>query len=145
MQKGCFSEHNDLLTLPIAKKMSTNPMGQVLVIGKDMENVNILMSVCKNCGLNPKERFVFIYEARKVDNYNYNELQNNKKWAAIMVGSLPHSAHGKENSSSILVQMENTIGYPPVVRLDANGGLKITKSNFKKSVTELLTKGIISL
>lgn len=109
-----------------------------------MEDVNILKSVVKSYGLNPKERFVFVQEPRKVDRYKYFDLQNNDKWAAIMVGSLPHSAHGKEDSSSILVQMETTLGYPPVVRLSANGSLKITKSNFKKSVNELLTYGIVA-
>ncbi len=121
-----------------------NPMGQILVIGKGMEDVNILMSVCKSFGLNPKERFVFIYEPKKVDSFRFNELQNNHKWAAIIAGNLPHSAHGKENASSILVQMETANGYPPVIRLCANGGLKITKSNFRKSVTELLSTGIIA-
>ena len=121
-----------------------NPEGLVLVIGKNMEDVNILKSVVKSYGLNPKERFVFVWEPRKVDGYKYFDLQNNDKWAAIMVGSLPHSAHGKEDSSSILVQMETTPGYPPVVRLSANGSLKITKSNFKKSVNELLTYGIVA-
>lgn len=37
-----------------------NPEGLVLVIGKNMEDVNILKSVVKSYGLNPKERFVFV-------------------------------------------------------------------------------------
>ncbi len=121
-----------------------NPEGLVLVIGKNMEDVNILKSVVKSYGLNPKERFVFVNEPKKVDGYRFFDLQNNNKWAAIMVGSLPHSAHGKEDSRSILVQMENAPGYPPVIRLNANGSLKITKSNFKKSMNDLLEFGIIA-
>lgn len=80
---------------------------------------------------------IFVWAFRKVDGYNYFDLRKNDKWAAIMISYL---SHDKEDTSSVLVQMEITSGYTRVVY----GGLKITNSNFKKSMNSLIHYGIIA-
>ena len=50
---------------------------------------------------------------------------------------MPHSGSGKGDYSSVISAIEAEEGYPPVVRLGSNG-LKITKSDFRSKLTEMI-------
>ena len=58
--------------------------------------------------------------------------------------TLPHSAKGKGDFSSIITMMETTDGYTKVRRLCSNGQLKITKSNLKQTIHEEIENGYLA-
>ena len=76
--------------------------------------------------------------------YPYQKLQYNAKYRVVLVGPIPHSTCSKGDFSSVITMMEKTPGYPRIVRLDGNNELKITKSNFKKTLTDLIEEGYIA-
>ena len=61
-----------------------------------------------------------------------------------MVGPAPHSTHEKGNSGSIISEMESHPDmYPRVIRLGSSGGLKITKSDFREKLEQLVREEYI--
>ena len=55
----------------------------------------------------------------------------------LIVGPMPHSGSGKGGYGSVISALESEDGYPPVVRLGSNG-LKITKSDFRAKLEEMI-------
>ena len=55
---------------------------------------------------------------------------------------MPHSGKEKGEHGSIIAAIENQEGYPPIIRLGANG-LKITKTDFKEKLIEAQNKNVI--
>ena len=84
-----------------------------------------------------KEQLELCLEYKKAAAYNIEKLKNNK-YAAVLVGPMPHSGAGKGSYSSIITAMENTAGYPPVF-LIVNNGMKITKSSLKRALRQVMT------
>jgi len=64
-------------------------------------------------------------------------MQWQPTYSLIMVGPMPHSGSAKGDYSNIISALESEDGYPPVVRLGSNG-LKITKSDFKSKLIEMV-------
>lgn len=60
-----------------------------------------------------------------------------------MIGPVPHSSVGKNDSSSVIAEMKNEEGYPKVIVLDDSNGLKITKTNFKEKLYKLIEENYI--
>ena len=54
-----------------------------------------------------------------------------------------HSGHGKGDSRSIISEIEKKAGYPRVERLMSGHDLKITKTNFREKLNQLLEEGYI--
>lgn len=128
---------------------STSPMidehtklGKIVVIGESAIKEEVLFGVCKSLGIR-KERLELCLEYVHTQKFNYRKMQYASNYSLVLFGPVPHSAKGKGDSESIIVEIEKQNGYPPVIRLEAGNELKITKNNFKKALCEALTRGII--
>lgn len=85
------------------------------------------------------DRFEFFLDYDGSQKYNYSKLRYSDKYAAVIVGPIPHSTVGKGNYSSAIVAMETEQGYPPVFRVD-----KITNNSFRSVMDELQQKNIVA-
>ena len=120
----------------------TRKDGKILVIGESDVKVDKLIGVIKALGLR-KERFEFCLEYSKAKTYQYNKLQYNPNYRAVLFGPVPHSSVGKNESGSVIAEMQSKEGYPRVELLSSNNALKITKSNFTEKLQELMQKDYI--
>lgn len=122
--------------------LMTWPDGHVLVLGAIPRMVEDLRGVGRSLGIE-KRRFEFI-EYDDVTNHNFRNIAYSSKYCAIIAGSNPHSARGMAGDSSIITHIENHRDmFPEVKRVSANGSLKITKTNFRRALEELIDRGII--
>ena len=64
-------------------------------------------------------------------------------YSLILVGPMPHSTTGKGDFSSTIAAMEQTEGYPPVIRLGSNG-LKVSKSGIRDALIKGMDDGILA-
>ena len=119
----------------------TSKTGLIVVIGESQVEERKMQGVLKDFGIR-KERLECClgYEAAK--KFPYKKLYYQSRYSLVLVGSMGHKAQDIDSHSSAISMMENTKGYPMVIRLGTNG-LKITKSNFQKAIEEALRKGII--
>ncbi len=117
--------------------------GKIVVIAGSEVEERILVAICKNCGIG-KERLEFCLDYDKAQTYNYKKLRYNSAYSVVLFGAVPHSATGKGDSGSVVAELESQSGYPPIKRLMAGSELKITKSNFKNAIKELLDSNIIN-
>lgn len=115
--------------------------GIILVIGQVDVKDKDLLAVGKSLGIS-KDRFELHLDYNDGAEFNFNKLCYNPDYCAILVGPMPHSGISKGNASSVIANIEKGVGYPPVVRL-GNGGLKVSKSNFKEALQTLITDGKI--
>lgn len=117
--------------------------GKIVVIGGSDVDERILSGICKNYGIG-KERLEFCLDYDKAQTYNYKKLRYNSAYSVVLFGAVPHSATGKGDSGSVIAELESQSGYPPIKRLMAGSELKITKSNFKNIIKELIDSNIIN-
>lgn len=110
--------------------------GKIVVIGQSDVKVEALLSVAKQLGLD-KNRFELHLEYEDAKTFNFRKMQWQPTYSLLMVGPMPHSGSGKGDYSSVISAIEDEEGYPPVVRLGSNG-LKITKSDFRSKLTEMI-------
>lgn len=96
----------------------------------------------KSFGLD-KNRFEFCLDYNKAKTYPYKKLRYNPDYRVIILGAVPHSSTGKNDSSSVIAEMKNHEGYPRVEVLSGNNEVKITKSNFKEAVHRLMCENYI--
>lgn len=120
----------------------TEKNGKIVVIGESEAKENVLQGVVKSLGLE-KDRFVFCLSYEKAKTYQYSKLRYNPNYRVVMFGPVPHSSTGKNDSSSVIVEMQNKEGYPRVEVLSSNNAVKITKSNFKESLEKLISLNYI--
>lgn len=126
---------NDSTSLP-------NRRGKIVIVGESEISKQQLEGIAKECGIE-KSRLEFCLDYYEAKRFNFRKLQYNENYSAILVGPMPHSTWGKDDFSSVLSALEKSDGYPPVSRLGSNC-LKITKSNFKSILMDLLDKRIVS-
>ena len=126
---------NDSTSLP-------NRRGKIVIVGESEISKQQLEGIAKECGIE-KSRLEFCLDYYEAKRFNFRKLQYNENYSAILVGPMPHSTWGKDDFSSVLSALENSDGYPPVSRLGSNC-LKITKSNFKSILMDLLDKRVVS-
>lgn len=74
---------------------------------------------------------------KKLKRLNYEKYKYNDNYVGILCGPIPHSVNQKYYSTSIMNEMENCEGYPPIVRLIANNTYKITNGSLKRGIEEL--------
>lgn len=110
--------------------------GKIVVIGQSDVKVEALLSVAKQLGLD-KNRFELHLEYEDAKTFNFRKMQWQPTYSLLMVGPMPHSGSGKGDYGSVISAIEAEEGYPPVVRLGSNG-LKITKSDFRSKLTEMI-------
>lgn len=117
------------------------PDGKIVVIGESEVKVQILIAIAEQFGIS-RDRLEFCLDYDKAKTYNYDKLYFEPKYRAVLFGPLPHSTSGKEDFSSVITKMENTVGYPQIIRISESdsGHLKITKSSFRKAIENLMTK-----
>lgn len=132
------------LTEFISKEDDRYKSGKIVVIAGSEVKERILVAICKEFNIG-KDRLEFCLDYDKAQTYNYWKLRNNPSYSVILFGAVPHSATGKGVSGSVVAELESQSGYPPIKRLTTGGGeLKITKSNFKCAIKELLDSNIIN-
>ena len=110
--------------------------GKIVVIGQSDGKPDALLSIAKQLGLD-KNRFELYLDYEDAKAFNFRKMQWQPTYSLLMVGPMPHSGISKGDYGSIIVALEAEEGYPPVVRLGSNG-LKITKSDFRAKLTEMI-------
>ena len=118
------------------------PSGKIVVLGSSECPKNRLLGVAKELGFD-KKRFEFCLDYDEVVKYDYRSIQYRPHYRVVLAGPMPHKTTGTGDYSSVISAMENESGYPRVERLTANQALKITKSNFKAKLVELLASGFL--
>lgn len=120
----------------------TNKDGKIVVIGQTEVKLNILEGIIKSLHLD-KNRFEFCLDYNDSKTFNYKKLQYAPNYRVVMVGPIPHSSVGKNNSSSVIAEMKNKEGYPRVEILNDSNELKITKSSFRSTLEKLIKENYI--
>lgn len=115
---------------------------KIAVIGKTSVRKEELILVGKKIGIS-KKRLLFFTNYNDTKSRNLDSMLWNPAYGAILFGPVPHSGHGKGDSSSIITMFENANGYPKVERLLSGFELKITKSNFRMKLQQLIDEGVI--
>lgn len=115
--------------------------GKIIVIGQSDIKSDVLLSIAKQLGLD-KDRFELYLSYEDAKTFDFRKIQWNTQYSLLMVGPMPHSGAGKGDHGSIISALETEDGYPPVVRLGSNG-LKITKSDFRGKLAEMIEIGLI--
>ena len=116
--------------------------GKIVVIGQTSTNVDILIGVAKNFGFQ-KDRFEFYLDYNDPKRFDNRKMQYSPNYSCILVGPMPHSGIQKGEYSSIIAALMEEEGYPPVCKMGQDE-LKITKSSFRRTLEELISKGIIA-
>ena len=106
---------------------------KIAVLGGSMAKSHHLLGIAKQLGFQ-KNQFEFCLSYDEMKTYHFDKLRNSAKYAAIVVGPIPHSTTGTGNYSSVITAMEKDKGYPPVFRVE-----KITRSSFRNVVTQIKT------
>ena len=120
----------------------TDPKGKIVVIGGTEVKESVLLGIIKSLGLD-KSRFEFCLDYDKTKTYCYKKLRYNPNYRVVMFGPVQHSSTGKNDSSSVIAEMQNNEGYPRVMVLNGNNSVKITKSNFKEGLQKLVEEKYI--
>ncbi len=145
-EQGRLQELLDLLLLPDLlepeNKYETHRDGKIVVVGGSAVNKDVLLAIAKGLGIN-KDRFEFCLGYDDAKRFNFKKLQYAPNYRVVLVGPMPHSVVGKDDNSSIIARMENVEGFPRVERLIGGRELKITKSNFREKLQELITEDYI--
>ena len=125
-----------------APKFESYKTGKIVVIGQSEVKEEMLKQIANKAGID-KNRFEFCLDYEQTKSYNYRKLQYEPLYRVVLVGPTPHKTEGTGESSSVIAEMENGEGYPRVIRLMAGEKLKITKTNFKNALADLLSEGYI--
>ncbi len=134
----------DLLTSE-AEPLHTFANGRILVIGGQTVPIDKLRMTVNKLGLDIS-RFEFELDYEGAQTYNYGKLAYSTQYRVILVGATPHSTTGTGQSGSLLAELENHPDkYPRTIALRTEEGtLKITKSNFKKALADLIAEHYIA-
>ncbi len=120
----------------------TNKDGKIVVIGQAEVKINVLEGIIKSLHLD-KSRFEFCLDYNDSKTFNYKKLQYSPNYRVVMFGPVPHSSVGKRDSSSVIAEMKNREGYPKVITLNDGNELKITKTNFRMALENLIKENYI--
>ena len=123
-------------------KYETYSNGKIVVIGASDVKEDVLRTIAGKAGVD-RNRLEFCLDYNDAQKYNYKKLYYAPQYRVVMFGAVPHSTIGTGDSGSLIAEMEHTKGYPRVIRLTAGDRLKITKSNFKKSIEGLVREEYI--
>lgn len=120
----------------------TNKDGKIVVIGQTEVKINVLEGIIKSLNLD-KNRFEFCLDYNDSKTFNYKKMQYSPNYRVVMFGPVPHSSVGKRDSSSVIAEMKNKEGYPKVITLNDGNELKITKTNFRMALENLIKEDYI--
>lgn len=116
--------------------------GKIIVVGGTEVKEEVLLSVAKKLGLD-KNRFEFCLNYEAIQKYDFKKMQYAPQYRVVLFGPSPHSGRGKGDSGSIIAELETSKVYPRVVRMQSGNELKITKSNFKETLMQLIEENYI--
>lgn len=117
-------------------KYQSYKTGKIIVIGQSEVKPDVFYAIAKKLGID-KDRLELYLDYKAAKKFDFKKLQWQPSYSLIMVGPMPHSGEEKGEFGSIIAAVEQTDGYPPVVRLGTNE-LKITKSNFRSKLQEMI-------
>ena len=132
---------NLLDLLGVSSVDSVAQKGIIVVVGDSEVSKQCLLAIGKECGIS-KDRFEFCLSYDEAKRFNFKKTQYSDRYSLIMIGPMPHSSYGSGDFSSALSALRNTEGYPPIVTLGAQS-LKITKTNFKNTLEQLIHNNIL--
>ena len=114
-------------------------LGKIIVLGASAVNVDKLRSTARKKGFDP-DRFEFQLEYDRLKHFNFGKIRGTMGYVAILAGPMPHSTPGATEASSFIAQVENNPDdYPPLIKMQAGGDLKITLNSFKHALGQLDT------
>lgn len=116
--------------------------GKIVILGSSSVKERDIFGLVKQLGID-KGRLECCLDYDSTVTFNYKKMMYNPNYSLILVGPMPHSTTGKGDFSSAVVAMEQTEGYPPVIRLGSNG-LKISKSGIKDALTGAMKSGVLA-
>ena len=90
-----------------------------------------------------KKRFEFCLEYKEIQKYDFRKMQYAPQYRVVLFGPVPHSGHGKGDSGSIIAEIEKSEAFPRVERLISGQELKITKTNFREKLQQLIEEEYI--
>lgn len=126
-----------------AEPLGAWPEGKVVVFGDAQVRPKDLWGVAKELGIS-RDRIDFVDHNESV-RYDFRKLEYNHNVVAVVFGAIPHSTSGKGSYSSVIARMERMRDvFPRVVRLTANGSLKVTKTNFREKLESLINSGLLA-
>ena len=131
----------DLLpaTEPSYKPYNT---GKIIILGGSSVKEKDIIGLVKQLGIE-KDRLECCLDYESTVNFNYKKMMYDPNYSLILVGPMPHSTTGKGDFSSTIAAMEQTEGYPPVIRL-GNNGLKVSKSGIRDALIKAMESGLLA-
>ncbi len=123
-------------------EVETYKNGKIVVIGESEIKEDLLKGIAKSLGID-KNRFEFCLSYKGAKSFNYSKMRYNPNYRAIVFGPIPHKTQGTGDYASTIANVENSDGYPRVVRLTSNNQLKITKTNFRAALEDLIKQEYI--
>lgn len=127
---------------PTVPQYDTMKNGKIVIIGQPSVDKNVIYGIAKEFGIT-KDRIELCLEYNEIPTYNFRKLQYSSLYRVVLVGPMPHSATGKSGHGSVIAEMEQSKGYPRVIRLTAGNDLKITKTNLKETFQNLIEEDYI--
>ena len=122
-------------------RFSNYGTGKIVVVGASHVKELHLFKEAEALGIS-RERFEFHLDYNEASRFDYKKMQYRPEYTLVMFGPVHHSGHEKGDYSSVITAIENTDGYPPVVRLGENE-LKITKTGFRNALSKCIEEGIV--
>ena len=116
--------------------------GKIVVVGGTEVKEETLASIGKQLGID-KKRFEFCLEYKEIQKYDFRKMQYAPQYRVVLFGPVPHSGHGKGDSGSIIAEIEKSEAFPRVERLISGQELKITKTNFREKLQQLIEEEYI--
>lgn len=113
----------------------------IVVIGASTIKEKDIIGIANQLGID-KKRIEMHLDYEEAGKFNFEKMQYNLQYSAIMVGPMPHSGSVKKSYGSMIAAIEQSDGYPPVIRLGKTG-LKITKSGFRNSLQKMIDDRIV--
>jgi len=119
------------------------PNGKIIIFGDSQISESEIHGILKTYSI-PRDRVELQLGYNVAKSYDFKKLQYNPNYRLILIGPIPHSGESKGDSSSLLVTLENSEGYPKVIRMNNGNSLKITKSGLRSVIEEQIKIGYIS-
>ena len=116
--------------------------GKIVIIGHSKLKEEEILGIAKDLGLD-KDRFELCLDYDATQKYDFRKMHYAAQYRVVLFGPVPHSGKGKGTESSIIAGIEQQRGYPRVERLISGNELKITKSNIRMKLMELIAEGYI--
>lgn len=134
----------DILAKTEKSFYDSEPDGKILIFGDSQIKEKDIFGCLKGLGIS-KDRVELHLGYEKAKRYQYTKLQYNPQYRLIIFGPIPHSVEGMMGYSSIISMLEDSHGYPRVVKLKDGHALKLTKTSLKTAIKESIDSGYLAV